>query len=154
MDQSQRMDQSRLGERCRLSGRAILAAASLVFAIALWLRIPSCYQSFWLDELHSAWTVWDDLGSVIPRAKAGHQSPIYFLGLWVWKQASGGSELALRLSSVLATASACVVLTIGTARWSNSLIAGITSGLILAIESNAIFFGTELRPYALAIFLS
>lgn len=141
-------------ERSRLSGITILAAASLVFAVALWLRIPSCYQSFWLDELHSAWTVWDDLGSVFSRAEAGHQSPFYFFALWGWKQASGGSELALRLSSVLATACACVVLTIGTARWSKSLIAGITSGLILAIESNAIFFGTELRPYALAIFFS
>ena len=31
---------------------------------------------------------------------------------------------------------------------------GFTSGMILAIEQNSIFFGTELRPYALIILLS
>lgn len=136
------------------SGRGVIAAALLVFAISMALRMPSCYESFWLDELHSAWSVWGSLSEVGPRAVAGHQTPFYFLGLWIWKQFVGDSELALRLSSVLAMSLASVILLIGVARWSRSLAAGITSGLVLAIENNAIFFGTELRPYATVVLCS
>ncbi len=138
----------------RPSVRWVIAAAIIVFAIAAALRMPSCYESFWLDELHSAWTVWGELSDVAPRAEAGHQTPLYFVGLWYWKQIAGDSELALRMSSVIATSLACVVLTIGVARWTRSLTAGVTSGLVLALESNSIFFGTELRPYAFVIFFA
>ena len=82
-----------------------IGTASLaVFCTAIILRVPSCYESFWIDELHSAWVVWDSLGDVTPRAKLGHQSPFYFVGLWFWKQIVGGGEVALRLSSILAVA--------------------------------------------------
>jgi mannosyltransferase len=130
---------------------SISLASIVVFALAVALRVPSCYESFWVDELHSAWCVWDALGDVASRADIGHQSPFYFVGLWFWKQLLGESELVLRLSSVLAVAAGCVVLTAGIARWSRSLTAGLTAGLILAIESNSIFFGTELRPFAFVI---
>ncbi len=116
--------------------------------------MPSCYESFWLDELHSAWTIWGNLSDVAPRADAGHQSPLYFFALWFWKQPFGGSELALRMSSVIATSLACVALTIGITKWTQNLVAGVTSGLILAIESNAIFFGTELRPYSFILLVA
>lgn len=129
-----------------------LAIASvLVFSVAIVLRVPSCYESFWIDELHSAWAVWDSLSDVTPRAALGHQSPFYFVGLWFWKQAVGESELALRFSSVLALALSSVVLTVGIARWGRSVWAGMAAGMVLAAESNAIFFGTELRPYALVV---
>ncbi len=123
-------------------------ASIAVFAVAVALRMPSCYESFWLDELHSAWTVWDGLSEVASRADRGHQSPFYYFGLWFWKQLAGGSELGLRMSSVLATSIACAVLTAGVSIWTRNLASGVAAGLILAIESNAIFFGTELRPYA------
>jgi hypothetical protein len=84
----------------------------------------------------------------------GHQSPFYFVGLWFWKQIVGGTELALRMSSVLAVAAACVVLVFGVAKWAGSVVAGATAGLVLAVESNSLFFGTELRPYAFVIFFS
>ena len=35
-------------------------------------------------------------GEVLPRAKIGHQSPFYFIGIWFWKQIVGDSEFALR----------------------------------------------------------
>ena len=135
----------------RPSNATIGVASIVVFLIAVVLRIPSCYESFWVDELHSAWCVWDDLGDVAPRADIGHQSPFYFIGLWLWKQLVGQSEMALRFSSVLATAASCSVLTAGVTLWSRSLIAGTTAGLVLAIETNSIFFGTELRPFAFVV---
>jgi hypothetical protein len=123
----------------------------IVFAIAIVLRVPSCYESFWVDELHSAWTVWGEFKDVFPRAKIGNQAPYYFVGLWFWKQAVGESEIALRMSSVLATACAASLLTWGIARWTKSITAGVAAGLVVAAETNAIFFGTELRPYAFVI---
>lgn len=134
--------------------RSIVIASIVVFAIAVTVRVPSCYESFWVDELHSAWCVWDSLSDVFPRASVGHQSPFYFFGLWFWKQAVGESEVALRMSSVLAVAASCVVLTAGVGRWTRSLVAGATAGLVMAMESNTLFFGTELRPYAFVILFS
>ncbi len=125
-----------------------------VFTIAVFLRLPSCYESLWLDELHSAWIIADGVGSVYQRAVIGHQSPCYYLQLWAWKQVLGDSELILRLNSVLWVASGCSVITYGITRWTSSLLAGLVSGLILAVEENSLFFGTELRPFALVILCS
>jgi mannosyltransferase len=137
----------------RSTARAIgIAVASLVvFAVAVTLRVPSCYESFWIDELHTSWVVWDSLSDVSPRANLGHQSPFYFAGLWFWKQLVGESEVALRLSSVLALSLSCAILTVGVARWSGSLLAGIVAGMLVATETNSLFFGTELRPYATVV---
>jgi hypothetical protein len=128
-----------------------VASAVAVFVIAVAVRLPSCYESFWVDELHSAWCVWDSLAEVAPRAKLGNQSPFYFVGLWFWKQILGGGEVAMRLSSVLFTSAAAVVMSLGVNRWTGSRIGGVAAGLVMALESNAIFFGTELRPYAVVI---
>ncbi len=128
--------------------------SGFVAIIAITLRAPSCYESFWLDELHSAWCAWDTLADVGGRANAGHQTPIYFLGLWFWKLIFGESEFALRMSSVIAVSIACGLLTFIISKSFRSHFAGITAGMILAIEENSLFFGTELRPYALIILLS
>ncbi|MCH1438018.1 MAG: hypothetical protein L7W43_00070 [Rubripirellula sp.] len=125
-----------------------------VFTIAVLLRLPSCYESLWLDELHSAWIVADGVGSIYQRSVLGHQSPCYYLQLWVWKQIFGDSELMLRLNSVLLVASGCSVIAYGITKWTSSLLAGFVSGLILAVENNSLFFGTELRPFALVILCS
>ncbi len=140
----------------RQSPRAVssLLISLAVFSIAIFLRMPSCYESLWLDELHSAWIVADDIGSVYQRSIIGHQSPCYYFQLWAWQQAVGDSELMLRLNSVLLVAGGCGVLAFGITKWTQSLLAGLVSGLLLAIENNSLFFGTELRPFALVILCS
>ncbi|MDE0863435.1 MAG: hypothetical protein OSA98_06580 [Rubripirellula sp.] len=137
----------------RQSLKAAFTALSVlaVFSAAIFLRLPSCYESLWVDELHSAWIVAGDFSRVYQRSVIGHQSPCYFFLLWIWKQAFGDSEMLLRLSSVLLVACGCAVTTLGVIRWTKSLLAGLTAGFILAIENNSLFFGTELRPFALVI---
>ena len=125
-----------------------------VVTVAVFLRLPSCYESLWLDELHSAWIIADDIGSVHQRSIIGHQSPCYYFQLWFWKQAFGDSEVMLRLNSVLLVAGGCGVIAYGITNWTKSLLAGLASGLTLAIENNSLFFGTELRPFALVILCS
>lgn len=136
------------------SSKMLAITAIAIFAFAVFLRMPSCYESFWLDELHSAWVVWDGVDQVYSRSVIGHQSPVYFYLLWTWKQLCGTSEVMLRLSSVLPVAFSCGLLTFSVSRWSQSYIAGAVAGLLLALENNSLFFGTELRPYAWVILFS
>lgn len=124
-----------------------------VFAAAIVVRLPTCYESFWLDELHSAWSVWGSLGEVMPRSAAGNQTPIYFWAMWLWKQMLGGSELSLRMPGVIATALAAAIVALGIIRNHGSVLAGAVAGLILAVDSNAIFYGTEFRPFAMVVLL-
>ena len=126
-------------------------ATALVFTVAMALRLPSCHESLWADELHTAWVVWDGLPEVAPRARLGNQTPIYFWGLWFWRAIAGDSEFALRLSGVLAVAAASGLLCGGLAVIYRCVPAGLAAGLVLAWERNALFFGTELRPYAWVI---
>ncbi|NND99118.1 MAG: hypothetical protein HKN47_17515 [Pirellulaceae bacterium] len=123
-------------------------AAGIVFVLAILIRLPSCYQSFWVDELHTAWAVWADLSEVSKRATLGNQTPLYFQVMWIWKSIVGDSEVALRMSSVLAVATASALLVLGVRQTTQDLSAGVLSGLVLAVESNSVFFGTEFRPYA------
>ena len=135
--------------------RIIAAFISVLVAIsAFLLRAPSCYESFWLDELHSAWCIWDGFSDVEPRASAGHQTPLFYWVLWIWKQLFGDSEFALRMISVAAVSAASGLASYVIATRFRSIAAGFTAGMVLAMEENSIFFGTELRPYAVIILLS
>ena len=92
-----------------------------VCSLAIFLRLPSCYESLWLDELHSAWIISDGIGSVYQRSIIGHQSPCYYYVLWTWQELFGDSELLLRLNSVLLVAGACGVLCFGIKRTKSQL---------------------------------
>ncbi|TWU16489.1 hypothetical protein [Allorhodopirellula heiligendammensis] len=149
-----------------------LAAIAGVFVIAVAVRWPSCGESFWVDELHTAWCIADSLDQVADRAAIGNQQPTYFHALYLWQFclpasviALYGTEAALRASSVLLTAASAawlVAIVSGQPKHRQTsgrvptvmLIGGIAAGLGLALEHNAIFFGTELRPYSAIIFLT
>ncbi len=167
-----------------------LAAIAGVFVIAVAVRWPSCGDSFWVDELHTAWCIDGTFDQVGERATIGNQQPFYFGALSMWQRclpttlvAVYGIEAALRATSVLLTAlsAAWLVAIVGGARLrklakrgessdnameshttirsllacnGNVLVGGAAAGLALAIDRDAIFFGTELRPYAAVIFLT
>ena len=128
-----------------------LLCASAVFVIAILVRLPSCYESFWVDELHTTWCIWGDWEQVSPRAAAGNQTPLYFHLMRIWKLIAGESEVGLRMSSILAVAIASAVTVVGLANVTKNLPAAMFGGAILALESNSIFFGTEFRPYAFVV---
>ena len=134
--------------------RSTLFWAVVVFVLTVLFRLPSCYESFWVDELHTAWCIWGDWGQVAERAEVGNQTPLYFYMMWFWKALVGESELGLRMSSVLAVALGSSLLVVGVRHTTRSLAAGVLAGLILVIESNSIWFGTEFRPYAFVMLLS
>lgn len=124
------------------------AAIATVFALAVLMRLSSCYESFWVDELHTVWAASGDFGDVGPRAAMGNQMPVYFWSVWGWLQLVGDGEFGLRLTSVLAVAIAAAWLFVVVHRETGSAISGALSGGVVAVEANSLWFGTELRPYA------
>ncbi len=132
-------------------GRAVTIASVVAFALTILMRLSSCYERFWLDELHTAWCIWDGIDVVAQRASQGNQTPLYFQAMWCWKLIAGESEILLRLSSVLAVAASAAISVIAITRITANITSGILAGLIFAVESNALFFGTEFRPYPFVI---
>jgi hypothetical protein len=128
--------------------------ATAVFAFATLVRLPATTESLWLDELHSAWAVWGDFGDVRQRAAMGNQSPTFYWLLWAWHQAFGDTEPALRSLSVIFSSLAAAVTAAGVTRLTGNVVAGAIGGLFLAIEPNAIFFGTEVRAFAPVMLLT
>ena len=127
------------------------AVAITLVGITFAARWPSLGESFWVDELHTAWCVVGPWGEVAGRAAAGNQSPVYFAVTKAWAAVFGTSEVAMRMTSVLAVATAAVALFVAVVRRTGSVAGGAAAGAWVALESNAVFFGTELRPYALVI---
>ena len=146
---------SRLSPDSRAPNRwAVSVAALVVASIAIAIRWASCFESFWLDELHSAWAVSGEFSEVVERASLGNQTTGYFHLLWFWNRCFGDDEIAMRMSSVFAMAIASGLLVVGVSAQTRRVSAGLIAGLILAIDPNAIFFGTELRPYAMVMLCS
>ncbi|TWU42225.1 hypothetical protein Poly41_05210 [Novipirellula artificiosorum] len=137
----------------RGSRRCVLIAIA-IGCFSLMLRLAPTAESYWVDELHTAWTVSDSFMLVAERASDGHQQPLYFQLLWVWSRVFGTSEVMMRLTSVIAVSLGCVFLFLGMQRAYKVVWPGVFAGLLLAVESNSIFFGTELRPYAAVICLA
>jgi len=145
--------------------------AFLIFLIALTMRWPSCGESFWLDELHTAWVIDGSWSNVLPRAAIGNQQPPYFDILWCWKFATPdafirfyGIEAWLRLTSVLLTSASAMIAYVIIRQINQRKLTGPTStalsmggavaAIVLSIDAHAIFYGTELRPYAAIILVS
>lgn len=132
-----------------------------VAALALALRWMVSAESFWTDELHSAWAASGTWSQVGQRASQGNQQPLFFHLLWLWARASSTGLLStlpteslwrgfVILPSVLAAAG----MTWSVLRATGSQLGAAAAGLVMALDSNAIFFGTELRPYAWVMFFS
>lgn len=131
---------------------ASVTAGCIVFAVAI--RMPSCGESFWLDELHSAWVIWNGPSEIAQRAQIGNQNPTYFWGLWGWRQLFGDSERVLRASSVFAVAISIAIVTRHFGRTGKGVLGMLVAGAVLAVERQSLFYGTELRPYAWLLPLS
>jgi hypothetical protein len=129
-------------------------AGLVVFLIALALRLPSCGDSLWVDELHTAWTIRDGFGQIASRAAIGNQTPWYFWGLWFWTRLVGDQEIWLRLPSVLAVSLASGLIAAEACKTSGSRVFGVLAGSLLAVDRNSIYFGSEARVYGLVVLAS
>lgn len=134
------------------------ASVIAVFTLTFAFRWPFLAESFWIDELHTAWCVADGWDEVAPRAKMGNQQPLYFWALWAWQQipwpepwASYPVEVLPRITSLWCVSLSAALIVWGSLRFHGSLLAALVAGLAMAIDRQAAFFGVELRPYAAVI---
>ena len=133
-----------------LSGTFLLiAGAALSLRLGVALREP-----LWLDELHTAWCVDGPFNIVWNRAGQGNQSPFYFWIEWLVCQPFGLTEFWLRLPSVVYGSLAAIAASLFVWSFKRSLLAASLTGLLVAIDPQFIFYGSEARPYALVQLLS
>ncbi|PQO28265.1 hypothetical protein C5Y97_25565 [Blastopirellula marina] len=119
-----------------------------MMAVALVFRVPLLGESLWVDELHTAWVVADNVESIPERASMGNQSSLYFYGVWAWQQVAGQQEWSLRFPSLLSGILAVGLVTAVAHRWTKDAWAAIGIGLIASLDNDWIFFATEARTYA------
>ncbi|HEX7937724.1 MAG TPA: glycosyltransferase family 39 protein [Gemmatimonadaceae bacterium] len=128
------------------------AAAWVVTAIAILVAASRAWQareSLWLDELHTAWAAGGALSQVAHRSEIGNQSPLFFWVEWFITRFLGASELTLRLPSIVAATAMPVALFATVRKWTGSPWLALLPGWLYAVDPQAIYFGTEARPYAL-----
>lgn len=154
---SQTAEATSLLEKSRLTAIG-WATVIAVFALTFAFRWPFLAESFWIDELHTAWCIADGWNDVVPRAKMGNQQPLYFWGLWIWQQipwpepwASYPVEVLPRVTSLVCVSLSAALITWGSIRFHGSLLAAFVAGLAVAIDRQAAFFAVELRPYAAVV---
>lgn len=134
----------------------LLALVGLAVAtcVAAWLRWSQLHESFWVDELHTSWTVADQWQDVAPRARIGNNSPLYFWLLWTIKQVFGDSEAVLRGPSILSGVLLVPLCYFVVVDWFRSRISGLLAALLVAGDEHLLFFSIEARPYGLIQFLA
>jgi len=121
----------------------LLAAALQFSALAA--------QSLWYDEGFSVWLAGQSPQAIIEITAADIQPPLYYLLLNGWIRLTGQSEYTLRFLSALC-AVLCVPLMWQVARrLTRQPIAGPFAALLLAVSPLWLWYGREVRNYALLL---
>jgi mannosyltransferase len=122
---------------------AILVVAALV---RFW-GIGS--QSFWFDEVVTAQLVQEPFGHMLSTIPNSESTPyLYYVLLWLWAQAFGHGEAALRSLSALAGVVTVAAVWAG-ARELVSRRAGLAAGALAALNPFLVWYSQEARAYAL-----
>ena len=125
-----------------------LGVITLVGAVARFATLDA--QSLWLDEASTVNTVLHPgLGDTLATVSdTGYTPHLYFLLAWLWSQAFGLGEFALRsLSALAGTATIVVAYAIG--RELRSSGCGLLLAALVAVHGALFWYSQELRPYAL-----
>jgi len=109
-------------------------------------------QSLWGDE---GWAVYHASQGSVPRVIAeayytGNHPPLYFLNLFLWMEAAGRSEFALRYLSLLFGVVTVPVMAVLGRRLGGRGV-GVLAGLFQAIGPYPVYYSQEARMYPQAI---
>ncbi|GIW08417.1 MAG: hypothetical protein KatS3mg060_3222 [Dehalococcoidia bacterium] len=132
-----------------VGGTAPYAALPLALVLlAFALRVTSLSaQSIWNDEAGSLWHARHSVEAILAGIEPDHL-PLYFLLLKGWVTLSGETDVAARFFSVIAS-----VVTVPLIWWLGRQLAGPLAGgtaaLIAAISPASLYYGQEIRMYAL-----
>ncbi len=126
-----------------------LVVLAVVTLATVWLRLRQASESLWLDELHTAWVAMGAWASIGAHSLVGNQSPVFFALEWALVHSVGASELTLRLPSIVAGGLLVVALFAMARAWTGSAWLALVPAWLAAVDPQAIYYGTEARPYAL-----
>lgn len=129
--------------------RAIVLGAVVVWILHFWLHgFDSLTRRTGVDENLTGWIISDSfLDSIIRSARHQGQSPLYFMGLWLWSNIFGSSITVLRIPSLVAhLASAWQIQRLGESL-ANRRAGLVAAALLLGIIPNA----SDARPYTFLI---
>ena len=131
--------------------RAVVLVAGTITVVMWMIAMTWGWQ---LDETLTAWVTGDGFGDAVSRAQEYQgQSPLFFAGLWIWRQIVGGGEFWLRVPSAIAVvAGAWHVLQLGRA-WDRDATGWIAAGMFLTTV-NVATRATTARPYAFLVLLA
>jgi uncharacterized membrane protein len=129
-------------------------------ALALAVRlIGLSMRPLWLDEAYSAWFSargWHELWTVVPTYET--HPPFYYSLLKLWRTLFGGSEIALRMPSVLVGVFTVPVVMASAREFERlrpsghpMLLVGV-AGFLAACGPTLVEHSQEARPYALMAF--
>jgi mannosyltransferase len=124
-----------------------IALVWLAFALRVY-NLDS--QSLWYDEGFSIWLARQDLATI---THGDFNPPLHLYILHFWMQWAGQSELAARfLSVIFSTFSVLVTIRLGSRVFDRAT--GLVAGLIIAVAPFHLWYGQEVRMYALVTALS
>jgi mannosyltransferase len=122
----------------------------LILSLGLILRLISLNQSLWLDEATSALAARLPIADLFAKFMPGDfHPPLYYLILHYWTAFFGGSEIALRIPSVIAGILTIYVVYLIGRELSNQK-TGLMGALLLATSGLHIYYSQEARMYSLA----
>jgi hypothetical protein len=129
--------------------RLSLAGLLLLLLCAAALRSRHLDDPFWVDELHTGWTVQGEWSEIGPRANAGNQPAAYFSMLWPLARLFGSHELVLRMPSLLASLALVLLVPWLVMKAGGSWWGAAGAALLTTLDATTTVFAAEARPYAL-----
>ncbi|MCK6470604.1 MAG: glycosyltransferase family 39 protein [Planctomycetes bacterium] len=130
----------------------LVLAAILAGAAALYLSTLTVNGLF-ADEITTASLQSLSFGELMAnRAVAGHL-PLYFALLWLWEQAAGNGEFAVRFPSVLAALGG-IALVYALVRRSWDAATAASAAVLLALSPAFLHFAQMARMYSLVVLLA
>ncbi len=127
---------------------------ALVLAAAAIRIVTIDNQSFWADEALTAHEAGQSFPAMLHTVTSVETTPpLYFVVIWIWSKAFGGSEVALRSISALAGV-ATVPIAYLCARELIDRRAGLIAAALVAVNPFMIWYSQEARAYMLLAALS
>jgi mannosyltransferase len=124
-------------------------AVTGIVVLGFCLRWIQSREGLWLDELHTAWVASGPASAIVDRSIEGNQSPLFFWLESLLVRTFSAREVVLRMPSIIAGSLLPVVIFALVKTWTGKISPALIAALILAVDRQALYFGTEARPYAL-----
>ncbi len=111
-------------------------------------------EFLWLDELHTSWAVGDSLQDVFNRSTHGNQSPLYFWLSWIPVAFMGEAPFTIRFVSLIAGIGTAFIGSMLVLNWTRSTLGAVVVAILITLDLQFIYYGTEARPYSLVQLIS